>query len=156
MWGSGTKPAIVPQCACICHRRMCENSLVWADLLKPLFKMYEKCLFAADAFSLTWEAQVTQVSIEARVSSMPSMYPHVLSIHPCSWGTTSWDHKPPKRGSRYGICLRGSPLSDVIPCRRNYQSPAPVTLGRPAGWSSGCRAALEIQGTAPGPSDCTL
>ena len=25
-----------------------------------------------------------------------------------------------------------------------------------AGWSSGCRAALEIQGMAPGPSDCTF
>lgn len=35
--------------------------------------MYEKCLFAADAFSLTREAQVTQVSAGARVISMLSI-----------------------------------------------------------------------------------
>lgn len=118
--------------------------------------MYEECLFAADAFSLTREAQVTQVSAGARVISMLSMQLHVLSVHLCLWETTSRGHKPPTQGSNYGICLRGSPLSDVIPHRRNYQSPAPVTSGRPAGWSSGCRAALEIQGVAPGPSDCTF
>ena len=51
---------------------------------------------------------------------------------PCLWETmTSRDRKPPTRGSRYGVCLRGFPLSYVIPCHR-LPVPSSSDIGPPS------------------------